>query len=333
MGRARKAAGWAAVVVAICGTVAAVLLVRVKKAQLKLTSISLEGAVIRQDPDTNKQLPIADAEISVANGLAAGACKSDSSGFFRLSLRKGIKFGEPITIQFRHAEYQPLDLHEVVEDNIYVARMVPVPRQVQPQPNRPEVTLANVVVRYSIKATTSVNVGSAVRTFQVVNIADVPCQGRQPCSPDGKWKAAIGSASLDAGEGNVFRNARVSCIAGPCPFTRIESDDFSAGGRKVSVSARNWCDTTTFLLEAEVVRPMVSDIVRESYPVEFGEALNFTLPGGAEGVSIQAEMNGATIVFPLGPNLLLSWADCNARVNNDQTRVYRCELKPGYRFR
>ena len=77
---------------------------------------------------------------------------------------------------------------------------------------------------------------------------------------------------------------------------------------------------------------MISDIVRESYPVIFGQALNFTLPPGAEGVSIQAEMNKSTIIFPLGPALLLSWADCNARVNSDQTRVYRCELKPGYLF-
>jgi hypothetical protein len=44
-------------------------------------------------------------------------------------------------------------------------------------------------------------------------------------------------------------------------------------------------------------------------------------------------LNGTAIVFPLGPNLFLSWADCNARVNADQTKVYRCELKPGYRFR
>ena len=77
---------------------------------------------------------------------------------------------------------------------------------------------------------------------------------------------------------------------------------------------------------------MVRDYVRKSYPVIFGRALNFTFPAAAEGVSIQAEINGETIVFPLGPNLFLSWADCNARLNNNQTKVYRCELKPGYRF-
>jgi len=40
------------------------------------------------------------------------------------------------------------------------------------------------------------------------------------------------------------------------------------------------------------------------------------------------------MVFPLGPNLSLSWAACNVRTGpeQDKTTVYRCELKPGYRF-
>jgi hypothetical protein len=41
---------------------------------------------------------------------------------------------------------------------------------------------------------------------------------------------------------------------------------------------------------------------------------------------------GETIIFPLGPDLFLSWASCNSRMNPDHTSVYRCELKPGYRF-
>jgi hypothetical protein len=96
---------------------------------------------------------------------------------------------------------------------------------------------------------------------------------------------------------------------------------------------RNWSDSTTFLLEADVVHPMESDTVRRSYPVIFGQALNFTLPPNAEGISIEAEVNGQGIIFPLGPELYLSWADCNERVNRDKTRVYRCEMRPGYRFR
>jgi hypothetical protein len=142
----------------------------------------------------------------------------------------------------------------------------------------------------------------------------------------------MGSVSLDAGLGNEFRNARASCIAGPCPFTKIDSSAFSDGSRIIKASALDWSDTATFLVEAEVFHPMVSGNVRESYPAIFGQALNFTLPAAAEGVSIEAEINGDAIVFPLGPDLFLSWAECDTRINKDQTRVYRCELKPRHRF-
>jgi hypothetical protein len=85
-------------------------------------------------------------------------------------------------------------------------------------------------------------------------------------------------------------------------------------------------------VEAEVVHPMTSDVVRNSYPVVFGDAFNFILPPSAEGISLQADLNGETIVFPLGPALILSWADCNVRINQDKNRVFRCELKPDYRW-
>ncbi len=88
----------------------------------------------------------------------------------------------------------------------------------------------------------------------------------------------------------------------------------------------------TFLLEAEVVHPMTSDLVRESYPVIFGRSLNFSLPPDAEGLSIEADINGQPIVFPLGPDLLLEWAECHVAVDRDQSKTYRCELKPGYQF-
>src|SRR5262249_5796662 len=153
-------------------------------------------------------------------------------------------------------------------------------------------TIGNVAVRYSIKTATEVNVGSAVRTFEAENTGNVPCDGHPTCSPDGKWKASRGSVSLDAGAGNEFRNARASCIAGPCPFTRIETPASGMNVRTINISALAWSDTATFLVEAEVVHPMVSDLVRNLYPVIFGNTLNFTLPPAAEGVSIQADWNG-----------------------------------------
>jgi hypothetical protein len=302
--------------------------IRYKKRQ----PLVLKGAVISEDADPRKELPLADVQVTAGSGMAPGVFKSDSSGLFSLVLRRGAKRGQPITLSFQHPDYQPLHVREFIGDKIYVERMVPIRRETRIEPNRPAVVITNVVARYSVKATTSVNVGSAVKTFEVVNTGNVPCRGQAPCSPDGKWKAATASVTLDAGDGNEFRNARASCIAGPCPFTGIEHDNFASDGRTITVSARNWSDTATFLVEAEVFHPMVSDMVRRSYPVVFGQALNFTMPASAEGISIEADLDRKTIVFPLGPSLRLSWADCNGRVNRDQIKVYRCELKPGYRF-
>jgi hypothetical protein len=139
---------------------------------------------------------------------------------------------------------------------------------------------------------------------------------------------------MDAGPDHEYRDVRASCIAGPCPFTRIDSSGFSQGGRIITATALDWSDTATFLLEAEVFRTVVDSNVRESYPVKFGQTLNFTLPPTEEGVSILAELDGTPMVFPLGPDLYLSWATCNARTNREaeKSTVYRCELKPGYRF-
>jgi len=50
-------------------------------------------------------------------------------------------------------------------------------------------------------------------------------------------------------------------------------------------------------------------------------------------VSLEADVDTVPMVFPLGPDLYLSWATCTVRNNSDpeKTAVYRCELKPGYR--
>jgi hypothetical protein len=292
-------------------------------------SISIRGAVTMQDTDSRKEQPIADVDVTA--DLATGAAKSDSSGLFTLQLRGFVRRGHALVLHFRQPQYLPLDVDDFVGDKLYIVHMTPTPG-LAPSPTRSAVKVANVRVRYSGRVMTEFNVGSAVKTFQIENKGNVPCRGQRPCSPDGKWRATLGSESLDAGTGNEFRSARASCIAGPCPFTKIESEHSSQAEQTFTVSARDWSDTATFLLEAEVVHPMVSQIVHESYPVIFGEGLNFTLPSTAEGVSIEAELNGQMVIFPLGPALFLSWASCNARVNPDQTKVYRCDLKPGYQF-
>ena len=325
MNRAHRVELWIGSTIILLMIVGALLLLRWRAQR----PVSIRGAVTVQDTDSRKEEPIADVEVTA--DLAPEAAKSDSTGLFALKLRRFVRRGQPLVLHFRQPRYHPLDVNDIVGDKLYIVQMLPLSSGA-PSPIRPEVKVGNVRVRYSGRVMTELNVGSAVQTFQIENKGNVPCKGQRPCSPDGKWRAAFGAASLDAGTGNEFRNTRASCIAGPCPFTRIESERSLQSGQIFMVSARDWSDTATFLLEAEVVHPMVSQIVHQSYPVIFGEGLNFTLPSTAEGVSIEAELDGQMIIFPLGPSLFLSWANCNARVNRDQTMEYRCDLKPGYHF-
>jgi hypothetical protein len=317
---------------AVVAILAVVLIVAIVRYVYK--PISLRGAIIQQDEDPKKQSPITDVEVTALDHLSIAPAKSDFSGYFKLTLKPGVKRGHVITLQFRHSDYQPVDMKEVVGDKLYVVAMVPLHHDdAEAPPTRPQTPVANVFVRYSIETTAAVNIGTGVKTFQIVNTGNVPCNHGPLCSPDNKWKAAIGGATLDAGQGNVYDNARVSCIAGPCPFTKIETDNFTRGGRNIGVTVLGWSDTTTFLFQAEVFRQQINDIVRESYPVIFGRALNFTLPAAAEGPSLEAEIDGTNIIFPLGPSPTMSWADCNVKVGKDHSKSYRCELKQGYRFR
>jgi hypothetical protein len=290
------------------------------------------GAVLSDDPDPNKQRPIGKATITAVSGPVSGKSTSDPSGFFRLRFRPPVDSGQAIRLTVRHPNFSAFETSTPADDRIHVVRLTPEPPVGGAQPVEPRVTIANVRVRYALKHTDVVEVGSAVRTFEIANRGNVPCSGRPPCSPDGKWKAAVGSLSLNAGSGKQFRNVRVSCIAGPCPFTRIESDGFSRGGSAITVSVRNWSDRVTYLVEAEVAQTVGSDMIRHSYPVIFGRSMNFTLPATGQGPSIEAEVDGAAIVFPLGPNLALSWATCKLEVGSDGTKLYRCELNPSYRF-
>ncbi len=326
MTRAHKIEAWLAVVATLLVTIGVLALIRWERQQ----PIALHGAVVIADADPRKQLPIGGVEIS-ADNPSKSASKSDSSGFFTLSLPRPMRRGHPIVLHFRHPQYHPLDVLEYVGNQLYIVHLAPVDSSHTPT-NQPTIKVSNVRVRYTVKTMTELNVGSAVKTFEVQNTGNVPCKNQRPCSPDGRWKATLTSANIDAGVGNAFRNARASCIAGPCPFTRIDSDRASPNGQIITLSVRNWSDTTTFLMEAEVFRPMVSQMEHWSYPAIFGDGLSFTLPSSAESVSVEADLDGQTIIFPLGPSLILTWATCDDGTSPDQGRVFRCSLRPGYRF-
>lgn len=299
----------------------------------------IQGAVIRRDTDTRKESPIAGVAITASAGDEHLSTESDASGYFKIAFPGTVLPGSTVILDFQQKDFKPLELQDTIRfrsslRELVIATMEPAAAESPADSERPPTVVSNIKVRYTVNAQNEENIGSEVKTFQVVNLGNTPCRHENPCSPDGYWKAARGSIELDAGADNEFRDARASCIAGPCPFTQIDASGFANGGRTITVSALDWSDTATFLLEAEVFHTAVVSNVRESYPVVFGRSLSFTLPGSAEGVSLEAELNGADMVFPLGPDLYLSWANCDFRTGPDREKsaVYQCELKPSYRF-
>lgn len=290
------------------------------------------GAVVTADSDPRKQLPLPNVEIAGnVRGITVSA-RSDANGFFRLTWPTALWYGQAVVLQFRHQSYQPLVMTEPLTHDLFIARMEPA-AEAKPTPAAQETTLSNLRVRYTVKSTNSTDIGSAADTFEVINKGNIPCHGRATCSPDGRWAASLRSFHKDAGPGQEFRNARVSCVAGPCPFTRIESDAFSRGGQQIGGTVLVWSDTVTFLVEADVVRTAQSEAIRQSYPAIFGRTFTFTVPLSGEGPSILAEANGSETVYPLGPALLLTWATCNLQITADRSKLYSCTLKPEYKFR
>jgi hypothetical protein len=335
MGR-KRIVNW--IIIAVAGAAAVVFLLLSLRRWSPHWSI-IQGAVIRRDADSRKESPIAGVVITATHGTAGLSTKTDASGYFKITFPETVLPGQTVGLTFEHSDYHTLRIQVPVPfrsslHRLVIAAMTPVSSQAYPVTTSTASVVSNIKVRYTVNSQTDENIGSAVKTFQVINRGNIPCDRHFPCSPDGYWKASTGSVQLDAGPGNEFREARASCIAGPCPFTRIDSSGFTGGGRVINASATDWSDTATFLLEAEVFHTENVSNVRQSYPVVFGRALNFTLPPTAEGVCLEAELDGAPMVFPLGPDLYLSWATCEARTNSgtDKSAVYQCVLKPGYRF-
>jgi len=128
---------------------------------------------LRQDKDPNKQLPIADVQITATNALGSGSTKSDASGFFSLKLPKGLRRRQQVVLQFRHKDYQPLDWNDFISDKIYVAPMVPINQDTKDE-SHSQSSVSNTRIRYSVKATAEANIGSAVKTFQAIVRVDTP---------------------------------------------------------------------------------------------------------------------------------------------------------------
>ncbi|HEY1946544.1 MAG TPA: carboxypeptidase regulatory-like domain-containing protein [Bryobacteraceae bacterium] len=342
MTRKRKTFLWILAVVILAAAAVTLQVVRTRVRRFDIAQVALTGAVLRRDSDAQKQSPIANARIAATGGLSSANGHSDASGLFNLTLSPGILPGQPVTLKFEHPGYEPLEMTATPHGQLYIVRMKPVAEKPIAKPDHvvgpvkaPEIKVTEIKsirVRYTSKNQTTITVGSVAKQFAVFNTGNILCDGRRPCSPDGKWKATIGGLSIDAQEGNELRNVRVSCVAGPCPFTKIEPEDLSNPGQKLKISALDWSDTATFLVEYEVARTMVTNQVRRSYPFTLGQTMTFALPMDAGETSIEADLNGEEIIFPLGPKLSLSWATCSVEVAPAGSKIYRCEVKPGYQI-
>ena len=97
-------------------------------------------------------------------------------------------------------------------------------------------------------------------------------------------------------------------------------------------AGRAWSDTVTFLVEADAVQTLITDSIRQAYPSVFGRGMTFTPPPTGQGPSIEAEVNGAQIVFRWD-GLRPSGRHAISMSVQNRTKLYSCELKPGYRFR
>ncbi len=298
--------------------------------------VTLTGVTLIADQNPKNQLPIAGATVSATRGSTVVRAISDSTGLWRITMPPPInapaRVPPPqIRLSFQHEGYRPVDLAVYEIDRIFVARLTPIAQLSGPEARESDVVISNVRLRYSEKASFTTDSGSIVNELEVPNRGGYSCDGHPVCSPDGQWRAAQRTFNID-GQGNELRRARLSCIAGPCPFSKVISQVFSNDDKALKITILNWSDTVTYLLEAEVARVVQSDIVRQSYPAIFGDTMTFTLPKTAEGPSVEAELKKQDIVFPLGPDIRLSWASCTEKPSQNDSKLFRCDLKSGYRF-
>ncbi len=214
------------------------------------TPLILQGSVMRDDADPVKRNPLKGVQVIDADapGLAVAPVTTDENGLFKLHLKPGVHSGQSICIQLTQAGYQTKTAYTAVGDEVlYTFYLWP--------------DLPNVSATAGQSRAMAVNFAYAAdppndnrsETFQIPNLGNIRCNGREPCSPDHKWKAnVVTSPPLDAGAGNVFASVHAECIAGPCAWTQVEPNgEPRPGQRTTRVRVRNWSDTVTYRLSGK----------------------------------------------------------------------------------
>lgn len=298
------------------GAIAPALISRVHRPQ----PVILSGAIMRSDANPQKRYPISGVDVSYVEDNVEKHQTTTQDGAVTIAFGPGVKTGDLIELKFQHSCYQEMDETIGAVDVPFTLYLWPA---TVPQPGAP----CNDPIITSIGLTFRKSYLTKSTTFQVPNRGTVRCR-KQPCSPDGKWQANIVTASLDAGAGNTFarRQGGVSCIAGPCPFTQVVNDGFSAGGPRISVSIRNWSDTVTYVLQGKLVGGPTSPVTVKDKTFDFSVSRS-DLPN----LQIAAQTStGQSLVSDIGVGSI-PWATCQVS-EGPSTIKYHCTLAPDYTF-
>src|ERR1700761_3651927 len=144
-------------------------------------SVSVEGAVVQGESDPNKQLPINDVTVTASDGARTVVTLSDASGYFKFVLTKRVLSDQPITVTFRHPNYQPATItvptgRFETPSQLHIVPMAPVEaarvQKTSTTQPRPPSVVSDIRVRYTINNRSENNIGSTTKTFQVVNKGD-----------------------------------------------------------------------------------------------------------------------------------------------------------------
>src|SRR5271168_4056082 len=97
----RKKIAWMVITVAAALVLALLLRAhRLRTIAVEAQSIPIEGAVIQREADPNKELPISGVAITASDGVKSAGTQSDSAGYFKLVLHKGVLSDRPVTVAF-----------------------------------------------------------------------------------------------------------------------------------------------------------------------------------------------------------------------------------------
>src|ERR1035437_2395695 len=102
----KRLAVWASVVIVGAAIVTALV---VRSHRWRPRAVSIQGAVIRRDQDTRKELPISDVVVTASDGIVTTSTQSDASGYFNLKFRANVWPAKQLSLRFRGPGYEPLD--------------------------------------------------------------------------------------------------------------------------------------------------------------------------------------------------------------------------------